>query len=63
MYGIKKTAHYFKKEFNKCMENLRKQNQSEILEIKSSLNKKIQGKATLQTRTNGRQNLRRQNRY
>jgi hypothetical protein len=35
-----------KKEFNKDMENLRKENQTEILEIKSSLNQiKDSGKA------------------
>jgi hypothetical protein len=36
-----------KEEFNKGMENIRKKNQTETLEIKSSLNQiKIQRKAT-----------------
>jgi MFS superfamily sulfate permease-like transporter len=35
---IKKTAQDMKKEFNKDMENFSKKNQTEILEIKSSLN-------------------------
>jgi hypothetical protein len=37
-----------KEEFNKDMENLRKKNQTETLEIKMFLksNKKVQGKAT-----------------
>jgi hypothetical protein len=37
-YEIKKTEQDMKEEFNKDMENLRKKNQMEILEIKSSLN-------------------------
>jgi type VI protein secretion system component VasA len=37
-YEIKKIAQIMKKEFNKDMENLRKKNQTEILEIKISLN-------------------------
>jgi hypothetical protein len=47
-----------KEEFNKDMENLRKKNQIETLEIKTSFNKiKITGKATPKTRTSRRQNL------
>jgi hypothetical protein len=46
MYEIKKTAQVMKEEFNNDMENLRKKNQTETLEIKGSLNKiKVQGKA------------------
>jgi hypothetical protein len=49
------------------MENFSKKNQTEILEIKSSLNqiKKYSWKPLQQTRTSGRQNFRvqRQNRY
>jgi hypothetical protein len=44
---IKKTTQDMKEEFNKGMENIRKKNQTETLEIKSSLNQiKIQRKAT-----------------
>jgi conjugal transfer/entry exclusion protein len=38
IYEIKKTTQDMKEEFNKDMENLRKNNQAETLEIKSSLN-------------------------
>jgi hypothetical protein len=51
-----------KEELNKDMENLRKKNQKEILEIKSpfSQTKKYSGRPLQQTRTSGRQNLRAQ---
>jgi hypothetical protein len=51
-----------KEELNKYMKNLRKKNQTEILEIKSPLSqtKKHSGKPLQQSRTNGRQNLRTQ---
>jgi hypothetical protein len=55
-----------KEEFNKDMENLRKKNQTEILEIKFlKSNKKCREKPLQQNRTSGRQNLRaqRQNAY
>jgi carbonic anhydrase len=38
IYEIKKTAEDVKQKINKDVENLRKKNQTEILEIKSSLN-------------------------
>jgi hypothetical protein len=48
-----------KEEFNKNMENLRKKNQTEILEIKSSLNQiKNRVESHYKTRTSGRQNVR-----
>jgi hypothetical protein len=46
-----------KEEFNKNMENLRKKNQTEILETKSSLNH-IKNTGESQTTTSGRQNIR-----
>jgi hypothetical protein len=47
MYEIKKTTQNIKEELNKDMENLRKKNQTEILEIKSSFSEtKTQWKAT-----------------
>jgi hypothetical protein len=45
-----------KEELNKDMENLRKKNQAEILEIKSQT-KKHSLKLFQQTRTSGRQSL------
>jgi hypothetical protein len=44
---IKKTVQHMKEDFNKDIENLRIRNQTEIMEIKSSLNQiKIQLKVT-----------------
>jgi hypothetical protein len=50
-----------KVELKKDMENLRKKNQTEILEIKSSCSQtKNRRRPLQQTRTSGRQNLRAQ---
>jgi hypothetical protein len=56
-----------KEEFVKDMENLRKKDKIQVLEVKSFLNeiRKHTWKSLQQTRTSGRQNFRvqRQNRY
>jgi SOS-response transcriptional repressor LexA len=63
IYELKMTTQNIKEELNKDMENLRKKNQTQILEIKSpSIQTKntVEGHCVLvqQTRTSGRQNLR-----
>jgi hypothetical protein len=55
------TKQNIKQELNKDVENLRKKNQTEILEIKSPFSQtKISGRPLQQTRTSRRQNLRAQ---
>jgi hypothetical protein len=46
MSEIKNTSQDMKEELNKSMENLRRKNQTEIQEAKSSFNQIIQWKAT-----------------
>jgi hypothetical protein len=55
----KKTTSDMKEGLDKDMENHRKMNQTEILEIKTPLNqiKKYSRRPLQQTRTSGRQNL------
>jgi hypothetical protein len=57
---LKRTTQIIKEELNKDMENLRRKNQIEILEIKSlyKSHKKHSGRPLQQTRASGRQNLR-----
>jgi hypothetical protein len=54
------TTQSIKEKLNKDMENLRKKNHTEILEIKSpfSHTKKHSGRPLQQTRPSGRQNIR-----
>jgi hypothetical protein len=60
IHEIKTTTQDMKEVLNKDMENLRKKNPTESLEIKSPFNqiKKYSGRPLQQTRTSGRQNLR-----
>jgi hypothetical protein len=47
-----------KKEVNKDMENFRKQNQTEIMEMKTTFTqKKYSGRPFQQTRTSGKENI------
>jgi hypothetical protein len=62
IYELKRTRKIIKEELNKDLENLRKKNQTEILEIKSphSQTKKHSGRPLQQTKTSGRENFRTQ---
>jgi hypothetical protein len=58
LHELKNTTQIIKEELNKDMENLRRKNQAEILEIKNAYRQtKTRGRPFQQTRTNGRQNL------
>jgi hypothetical protein len=61
IYELKMTTQNTKEKLNKGMENLRKKDQTEILELKSPFNQtKNSGRPLEQIRTSGRQNLRAQ---